>query len=70
MVQVSDFHVGPKVSDDVLCHNPDTLDVLPWAGYQGWILGFGYNAQGVETFPCVCEAVRTSAEAAQTVATG
>jgi predicted MPP superfamily phosphohydrolase len=22
----------------VLCHNPDTLDVRPWAGYQGWIL--------------------------------
>jgi len=22
----------------VLCHNPDTLDMRPWAGYQGWIL--------------------------------
>ncbi len=22
----------------VLCHNPDTLDTLPWGGYQGWIL--------------------------------
>jgi predicted MPP superfamily phosphohydrolase len=22
----------------ILCHNPDTLDVRPWAGYQGWIL--------------------------------
>lgn len=22
----------------VLCHNPDTLDALPWAGYSGWIL--------------------------------
>ncbi|HBL25439.1 MAG TPA: phosphoesterase [Acidobacteria bacterium] len=22
----------------VLCHNPDTLDERPWAGYQGWIL--------------------------------
>lgn len=22
----------------VLCHNPDTLDVRPWAGYEGWIL--------------------------------
>lgn len=22
----------------VLCHNPDTLDMKPWAGYQGWIL--------------------------------
>ncbi|MES1243748.1 MAG: metallophosphoesterase [Acidobacteriota bacterium] len=22
----------------VLCHNPDTLDALPWAGYRGWIL--------------------------------
>ena len=21
-----------------LCHNPDTLDELPWRGYQGWIL--------------------------------
>lgn len=22
----------------VLCHNPDTLDERPWAGYRGWIL--------------------------------
>jgi predicted MPP superfamily phosphohydrolase len=22
----------------VLCHNPDTLDARPWAGYRGWIL--------------------------------
>lgn len=22
----------------MLCHNPDTLDVRPWAGYRGWIL--------------------------------
>ena len=22
----------------VLCHNPDTLDGLPWSGYRGWVL--------------------------------
>ena len=22
----------------VLCHNPDTLDVLPWGDYRGWVL--------------------------------
>lgn len=22
----------------VLCHNPDTLDLLPWGAYRGWIL--------------------------------
>ena len=21
-----------------LCHNPDALDALPWAGYRGWVL--------------------------------